>query len=311
MNALAIGVDAGGTATVAAAAVDGIYERSVRGGPANASSLGTAAASAAIAATVRELAGTRTVEALFVAAAGCGRDESRDALLAALREAFPQIARVAVEDDTRVALRAGIDEGPGVVVIAGTGSVAYAEADGRRIRVGGAGYLLGDEGSAFAIGMAGLRLLARHYDGRARADETLALVARTFDVTDRESLLARTYGVPLDVARVASLAPAIVAFAGKGNRASTKIVQSAAQELGDLVRAAVAQAELGERSPSIVFAGGLLRENTLLSYLLETRVTNETPGALVVRSRDEPARAALAFASELGTSPGDRFTRER
>ena len=198
-----------------------------------------------------------------------------------------------------------------VVVIAGTGSVAYAEVDSRRIRVGGAGFLLGDEGSAFAIGMAALRLLARSYDGRARDDETLALVARTFDVHDRESLLARTYGVALDVARVASLAPAIVAFAGKGNRASTKIVQTAAQDLGDLVRAAVVGAELTERSPSIVFAGGLLRENTLLSYLLETRVTNETPGALVVRSRAEPARAALAFAGTLATSSGDRSSRER
>lgn len=295
MSSLAIGVDAGGTATIAAADVDGAYEGSIRGGPANASSLGVVAATEAVVATIRAIAGARTPAALFVGAAGAGRAEVRDPMLVALRAAFPR-AHVTVEDDTRVALRAAVPEGAGVVVIAGTGSVAYAEGGEHRVRVGGAGYLLGDEGSAFAIGMAAVRLLARHYDGRARDDETVALVARTLDADRREALLDAVYGAPLDVARIASLAPAIIAFADKGNRASTKIVQTAALELGDLARAALVRAELAESSPPIVFAGGLLRENSLLSYLLETRVVNETPGSFVIRSREEPARAALAFA---------------
>lgn len=302
MSFLAIGVDVGGTATVAASALDGTYERSVRGGPANASSLGAAAAATAIVATVRAAAGDRFPAAVFVAAAGAGRAAVAETIAAALRAAFPSAVHVAVEDDTRVALRAAVPAGPGVVVIAGTGSVAYAEHGERRARVGGTGYLLGDEGSAFAIGMAAVRLLARRYDGRAREDETVALVARTLGSDDRASLLAAIYGAPLDVGRIAALAPAIIAFADKGNRASAKIVQAAALELGDLVRAAVIQSELGETSPAIVFAGGLLRENSLLSFLLETRVNNETPGAHVVRLRDEPARAALAFADLARTA---------
>jgi N-acetylglucosamine kinase-like BadF-type ATPase len=92
------------------------------------------------------------------------------------------------------------------------------------------------------------------------------------------------------------MAPSIVAFAGKGNRASTRIVQKAATELGDLVRAAARAVDLAEASPNVAFAGGLLRENTLLSYLLELRVVNEVPGAAIVRVRDEPARTALRFA---------------
>lgn len=305
MSTLAIGVDAGGTSTVAASSVDGSFETSVRGEPANASSRGTARACDAIVATIRAIARARTPAAIFIAAAGAGRDDVREPILAAVRAAYPTLgARAIVEDDTRVALRAGIAHGPGVVVIAGTGSVAYAENGERRARVGGAGYLLGDEGSAFAIGMAALRLLARTYDARARADETTALVERTLGADSRETLLAATYGAPLDVARIASLAPTIVAFAGKGNRASTKIVQGAALELGDLVRAAIAQTGLAEESPGIVFSGGLLRENTLLSFLLETRVNNETPGAYVVRSRDEPARAALAFAEAISAPAG-------
>jgi len=297
---IAVGVDAGGTATVAALSRDGVYESSVRGGPANPTSLGVPAAAAEIAATVRELVEDLDPATLFVAAAGAGREAVRAALEAALRAAFPQTSGVSVEDDTRVALRAAIPEGPGAVLVAGTGSVAFAERGETRVRAGGAGYLLGDEGSAFALGFAAVRLLARVYDGRAADDETARLAARALDAHDRDALLAAVYGAPLDVARIAALAPSILAFAGKGNRASTKLVQGAAGDLAELLLGVVRRAGLADASPALAFAGGLLRENSLLSFLLETRVTNDVPGASIVRLRDEPARAALRFAEALG-----------
>jgi len=295
---LAVGVDAGGTASVAAVSRDGNFERSVRGAPANASSRGTDAAAAAIVATIREATGGAEPAALYVGAAGAGRADAASALEHALREAFPSV-RLAVADDTRAALRSAIPEGPGIVLIAGTGSVAYAENATSATRVGGLGYLIGDEGSAFAIGRAAVELLGRTYDGRAREDETSALAARALNCSDRDGLLRAMYARPLDVAAIAALAPSIIAFAGKGNRAATKIVQSAASELGNLAKSAATQAGLAESSPAIGLAGGLLRENSLLSFLLESRLTNEIPGAVLLRVRDEPARAALRFAEAM------------
>ncbi len=295
---LAVGVDAGGTASVAAVSRGGAFERSVRGAPANASSRGVEAAAAAIVATIREATAGVEPSALYVGAAGAGRADAASALEAALRRAFPSV-RLAVADDTRAALRSAVSAGPGLVLIAGTGSVAYAENGERCVRVGGLGYLLGDEGSAFAIGKAALELLARSYDGRARADETTALAERTLGCHDRDGLLRAIYAQPLDVARIASLAPSLIAFAGKGNRASAKIVQDAAAALSALVKSAAVQAGLAEQSPAVALAGGLLRENSLLSFLLETRLTNELPGATLLRVRDEPARAALRFAEAM------------
>lgn len=296
---ISVGVDAGGTSTVAALSRDGSYESTARGPAANPSSLGVPAATDAIAATVRELVEDTDPAALFVAAAGAGRRAVREALEASLRAAFPRTPNVAVEDDARVALRAALPEGPGIVLVAGTGSIAYAENGQRSVRCGGAGYLLGDEGSAFALGMAAVKLLARVYDGRAREDETTAFAARTLGAHDRDALLAAIYGGPLEIAKIAALAAGIVAFAGKGNRVSTKLVQTASQELAELVKSVAQQSGLAEASPTIVFAGGLLRENSLLSFLLETRVTSDVAGAAVVRLRDEPARAALRFAEAL------------
>ncbi len=297
MNPLmAVGVDAGGTSTVAALSRDGMYVAEVHEGPGNASTLGAEAAAAAVVSTVSQF--REEPHALFVAAAGAGRPEVRSALQAALARRFPS-ARIEVEDDTRAALRAGHPVGSGIVLLAGTGSVAYAESGERRVRVGGAGYLLGDEGSGFWIGLAAARLLERAYAGRTPPDETTAFVAGALGAPDRDALLAVVYPQPFDVARVAALAPKIVELAGCGNRNATKIVQSAAQELGDLVRSAARSSDLVEESPTVVFAGGLLRGNTLLSYLLENRVASEIPGASIVRFREEPARAALRFAEHL------------
>jgi len=295
---LAVGVDAGGTASVAAVSRGGAFERSVRGAPANASSRGIEAAAAAIVATIRAATEGAQPAALYVGAAGAGRVDAAAALERVLRDAFPG-ALLAIADDTRAALRSVVPEGPGVVLIAGTGSVAYAENGTASVRVGGLGYLLGDEGSAFAIGKAAVELLARTYDGRARGDETTALAARALGCSDRDGLLKALYAQPLDVSAIASLAPSIIAFAGKGNRAATKIVQAAAAELGALVRNAAMQAGLAEASPPVALAGGLLRENSLLSFLLESRIANELPGATVLRAREEPARAALRFAEAM------------
>lgn len=292
---LAVGVDAGGTTVVALASEDGVAGEPVTMGPANASVQGVDAAAGAIARAVTALVADRAFT-LFVAAAGAGRDSIARELEERLHAAFPAAENIAVEDDTKVALRSAIPQGPGVVLIAGTGSVAYGENDDVRARVGGAGYLLGDEGSAFSIGFSALRLLARVYDARARSDETTELVARALSVHDRSTLLAFTYAAPLDVRRVAGLAPGIVALAGEGNRASTKIVQNAAGDLAELARAAVQQVNLAQSSPTIAFRGGLLRENSLLTFLLQTRLCGDFPGAQVIRGGREAVRAALEFA---------------
>jgi N-acetylglucosamine kinase-like BadF-type ATPase len=95
---------------------------------------------------------------------------------------------------------------------------------------------------------------------------------------------------------IAALAPSIIAFAGKGNRAATKIVQQAALELGDLLKAALRAAGLIEASPQIALAGGLFTENSLLSFLLGTRLNADLAGATVVKSVDPPVLGALRLA---------------
>lgn len=295
---IAVGVDAGGTTTRAVVSSNGVAAGAAEGPGANATTLGIDDAADTILTVVRKALAHRRPSAVVVGAAGAGRREVAAELEVLIGSAFPA-ARVAVGDDAAIALRRAIPAGPGIVLIAGTGSIAYAENGEIRARVGGLGYLAGDEGSAFAIGMAAVRLYGRVLDGRARADETTDLVERTLRAPNRDTFLDALYDAPLVPAAIAALAPAIVAFAGKGNRTAAKIVQAAALELGELVKSAARAAGLLEASPSVALAGGLLAENSLLTFLLETRIVGDLPGASILRGRDSAATGALRLAEEL------------
>jgi glucosamine kinase len=299
---ICVGVDAGGTSTVAALSKDGAFVREARGAAANATTIGVDDAADAIITTVRGVLDGAAPNAVYAGAAGAGRARVADGLRELIALAF-RGAKVAVGDDAAIALRAAIPNGDGAVLIGGTGSTAYAEHGGRAQRVGGLGYLAGDEGSAFWIGMQAVKLYGRVLDGRAHRDETTDLVARALDAPDRERYVAALYDVPMQPAKIAALAPSIIAFADKGNRASTKIVQQAAQELGELVKSALRAVDLLERSPVIAFAGGLFRTNSTLSFLIETRLTGDVPGAAIVKGGDEPVRGALRLAERLVAAP--------
>jgi N-acetylglucosamine kinase-like BadF-type ATPase len=295
---LVVGVDAGGSTTRAAVAVAGTVIRSAEGPGANASSIGVNDAADAILTTIRRVLAHDRPAAIAIGAAGAGRarvaDELRDLVAGAYRE-----SRVVVADDASIALRGAIPAGPGIVLIAGTGSCAYAENGDLRARVGGLGYLAGDEGSAFAVGMAAVRAYGRVLDGRVRADEATDLVARALRVPDRDAYLAMLYDAPLVPATIAALAPSIVAFAGKGNRVAGKIVQQAALDLGDLVKSAATQTRLVDASPAVALCGGLFAENSMLTFLLETRIGGDLPGASIVRGSNA-LDGAVRIAQALG-----------
>ncbi len=295
-----VGVDAGGSGTRVVVADGERIIGAAESDPANARTAGIEAAADAIAFAVRSATGASAPDALCVGAAGAGSPSIAAALEAALRARLPG-ACVAVTDDARIALRAGAPEGDALALIAGTGSIAYAEIAGRLYRAGGYGYLLGDEGSGAAIGIAAVRLLLRSYDGRAPRDAFLERIEAGLDGRDAHDIIARVADDTSPVRLLASLAPAVLTAAAQGERSATKIVQAAALELFDLLKSVVRQAAIGTREMPVVFGGSLLLRNSMLTYLVETRITNEFPFLNVRKDVQPPEFGALALARVLST----------
>lgn len=276
-----VGVDAGGSHTVAALARGEEVLHTIHAETANPNVVGLERAAQTIAEAIERVLDGATPAAIGVGVAGAGSEEVQDALRDAIAANFPGTP-LALTSDARIALRAVIPEGDGIVLIAGTGSIAYAEIGERTLRAGGYGYLLGDEGSGFAIGAAALRDLA--------------------DAGDRQ-LLTRIYQSRHPVGEIAGFARLVLRKADSGNQSALEIVSDAAEGLFNLVGriAQACTAERGSKGQAIplAFSGGLLRERNALTQMLEEKIGEATLDAEILSTRREPYFGALAQARRL------------
>lgn len=298
MSRIAIGIDAGGTKISLAYAKDEEAPRIVSAPGVNATVEGAERAGASIADLVERALEGALPDAIFVGAAGAGNTSVAAEMRTALQGRFPR-ASVVVRDDAHIALRCAVPRGDGSVLIAGTGSIAYAERGEEAYRCGGFGPLLGDEGSGFSIAASAVKHLLRVYDGRARADALSDEIAGALSVASAAQTVARVYGAARPAAAVAELAPIVLRLAGEGERAAAKILQSAALELADLVKAVVARAGLSGSNAPIVFSGGMLGANSLLTFLLETRLMNDLGSMPIIKEHPAPCMGALRAAQQL------------
>ncbi len=272
---LFVGVDAGGSRTVAALARGRELVRTFEAKPANPSVVGLDDAAQIVASAIESVLAGVSAGAIVAGIAGAGSDDVQERLRRLLETRFPGVP-LAVTHDARIALRAAVPEGDGIVLIAGTGSIAYAELDGSGLFAGGYGYLLGDGGSGYAIGAAGLR--------------------EQVDAGDRD-LLARLYRLPSPVVEIAGQARIVLDQAADGDDYALRIVHEAAEDLLKLIASIVEKC--GRPALPLALSGGLLRERNALSARLEQRIAEEWLDVTVVEERTEPYAGALVLARRL------------
>jgi len=289
MSRVLVGADVGGSKTaVAVAKGDEVVMRAT--GPGAAVRPGRALQSAAtIAEVVRRglaEAGELRADALVVGAAGAGRQPEQSELERALRS--EHIAeRVVVVTDIEIALVAAFDDGPGIVVSAGTGSIAVGrDRNGALSRMGGYGWQMGDEGSGYAIGRAALGAVSRARDGRSPSTPLQHRVLAATRSTSFDELVS--WAATASPAEVAALAPHVLDVAAAGDLVARGILDYAARELSQL--AICLQPQLGELDPiSVALAGGLLEANTPLRGVVLAKLSEHDRFTLV----DAPIDAAL------------------
>ncbi len=300
-----LGVDCGGSHT---AVVVGNRQAKVLGraeGPGSAMRPGGAERSAAVILDVARRAASQANVTLpasvaLVGAAGAGRPPEQQALAAALSSAGVA-TRVDVRGDIDIGLAAAFGDGPGVLVNAGTGSIAYARTpDGRLQRAGGHGWQLGDEGGGYWLGRRALSAAARAQDGLEESSTLLerllvALGLQTFDDLIRWTATATP-------AQVAALAPHVLNSATEGEAVAQRAVDAAAEELAQLV-SILARHFPGEDPIRVATAGGLLRVGSPLLAALRKRLTAAVPRARLGEtsaSVDAPVGALRLAAQLLG-----------
>ncbi|MDQ3138296.1 MAG: hypothetical protein M3Q93_12030 [Gemmatimonadota bacterium] len=258
MTRIQIGADVGGSKT-AVGVSDGQRIVARAEGAGAALRPGRALASAAVIAEIvrQALAGTGrlTGDLLYVGAAGAGRELEREELKRAL-QSENLAPTIVITTDIELALAAAFDEGAGIVVSAGTGSVAVGrDRTGAHHRMGGYGWQMGDEGSGYAIGRAALGAVSRASDGRS---PRTALSQRVLDASRSENFDALVrWAAGASPAEVAALAPHVLEVAAHGDPLAQGIADYAARELTQLAICLLSVMEV-EPPVGVAIAGGLL-----------------------------------------------------
>lgn len=301
---LVVGVDGGGTRTrVLLADLEGRALARVEG-PATALRPGEERASAEIIADlVREaLASIERAESrpstLVVGVAGGGQERAAQALWQAL--ASSRLADdVNVVSDAEVALDDAFGDTAGVLLVCGTGSVAFSRApDGRLERCGGWGPHMGDEGSGAWLGRRALSVITAAHDGREPETALTGAVLTALEVESLEALIP--WAAAASPADYATLAPIVSQVASQGDLRANALISLAVEELVLHVRTLARRCFTDERAAvPVACAGGLLGRGALMRKRIEQRLKTAVPGAMMRTDEVDAARGAVRRARRL------------
>jgi glucosamine kinase len=216
-----------------------------------------------------------------------------------------RVESLAIASDALTALLGAIGRRDGVVVAAGTGTACLARRGDRFAKVDGWGSLLGDAGSGFAIGRAGLDAALREHDGRGGSAPLLDAARERFGAVER--LPEQIYSAPVPTRTVASFAAEVGRVAQAGDEYARMILTDAARELAISARAAAARLfEPGE--PCVVsYAGSIFEAGELIVEPFRKEVEERRPGASVVDPAGDPLAGALLLVeltANLREEPG-------
>jgi N-acetylglucosamine kinase-like BadF-type ATPase len=294
-----LGIDAGGTKTVAMLADgDGRILGEGRAGAANLQTEGELEVEKILHTVIEHATDGRTVTLAAACLGMAGVDRQDDALI--IRDVMRRLGfrtNAVIVNDALIALVAGAGASPGVVVISGTGAIAYGVSQhGVAARAGGWGPTLGDEGSGYWIGKRALAAVMRDVDGRGPQTDLTRLVLRHLSLPRPEALVAEVYHQPQARRTIASLGTVVDGAREAGDPVAIDIMSNAADELALAASSVISRLDMrGEQFP-ILLAGGMLRESVWLSAELRRRMAEVAPRALVGPLTHEPAVGAVRLA---------------
>jgi N-acetylmuramic acid 6-phosphate etherase len=299
-----LGIDGGGTKTTALLAEDDgrVLGRGVTGSS-NYHAVGVDMALNTVREAVRAafVAAHRTpsaLEAVCLGLAGVGRAPDRSLFTDWAEREWPNAKRIIV-NDAELVLAAGTTEGWGLALICGTGSIAYGKTrQGRTARAGGWGYLLGDEGSGYAIGLAALHHIVRAHDGRAPVTALTGVIFAHWHLTTPTDLIGYIYQPRIPRIEIAELAPLVEQVAADGDKVATEILQTAGNEIAELARAVANHLGLDEPTPCAL-AGGVLLNGQFTRHFFQKAADRQNLHLSPIIPVPEPAQGALALARQL------------
>lgn len=314
-HGLLIGVDAGGTSTKALALdLETGEQRTARTEGANWTVHGPDLCRQRLGAAVAEAAGGRPIHSLALCIAGYYPPDHAEAAQAWARAAWPEAAHLTLQPDVHAAWAGAFGGEPGIVVISGTGSIAYGRnASGEEARAGGWGPLFGDFGSAYHAGRLALQTMSWDVDWGDRPDRLgRSLLKRWPELgSDPTSWLRGVYRHNWQREEVAAVGGFVAEYADRGDLTSWSIIEEMAGQLAEqaqCVNRALGSATERGRRPRVALQGSFGEKCQTLRRLFQKVCDERAKESIdyrlaLVESRFGPLEGAAILAAKQAGLP--------
>ena len=294
-----LGLDVGGTKTVCLLGDDdGRVLSTARGPGANLQAVGELQLEKVLHTVMEETVGQHAAVPAAICLGIAGVDRPDDAtVVRGIMSRIGYKARILVVNDALIALQAGIGGAAGIVIVAGTGSIAYGcDRHGNAARAGGWGYVLGDEGSGYWMGRLALRAMVREVDGRGQPTSLTPRLLAHFGVARPEELLQTVYRQDFKPADVAALATCLQQARDDGDAVASAILDRGAKELVAAAASVANQLGLTGEAFSFVLAGGMFKAVPWLREEVTRLLPAIAPQSRTLLLEKEPACGAVRLA---------------
>jgi glucosamine kinase len=300
--AIYLGIDGGGTKTTCAVGDGESVLGTATAGGSNVIRLGEDRAREALHQAVREACAAAKVdcaqiESACVGASGAGRPQVSEFVARIMKEVVS--GRVLVVGDTVIALQAAFGSEPGVIAIAGTGSIAYGcDERGQTARAGGWGFAISDEGSGQWVGRTAVGAALRAWD-QGEEPALLDSILGAWQLPWLEDLVRVANASPPP--DFSSLFPVVLRAADSGDLRARAVLTQAGTELAGLATNVIHRLFPTVVSVPVAMAGGVFRQSVLVRQVFYNRVCSDSPHATVNPTVVEPVRGALELARKAAT----------
>jgi N-acetylglucosamine kinase-like BadF-type ATPase len=314
---LLIGIEGGGTRTTCLIAKsDGSIIGKGRGGPSNILVVGKEMTKRSIleavsGATEGKGLGARA-SALCIGAAGSGNPEGKRRMQDVLSELKLSDRHVIVHDGV-IALMGATAGKPGIVLIAGTGSVCFGvNSKGEFGRSSGWGYILGDEGSGYDIAKRAMAASLRAHDMRGENTVLVEKLKVALNMQSVEDLVGKVYAQAMPRDQMSKLASLVLEAAKEGDKVAAGILEYAGSELGTAAVAVAKQLNMLGSEFEVATAGGILDNfGEFIMGPLRATVLAYAPKARFTRAKFDPVVGAVIMAArESGVEVSEEFLKK-
>lgn len=245
----------------------------------------------------------RNIEYAYCGVAGSDHPVHRQRVIDSLKIFFPH-GNFIIDTDARIALTGAVGFGAGIVIISGTGSVAFGRnAAGDESRAGGWGPTLGDEGSGFWIAREGLSAIVRAHDGRGFATRMTDLLCDEYGMCSPEELPRFVYAATTHVDDIARYGKLVIEAAQENDDVAREILARGGSELAECVLAIARKLHMTETSFRVAYVGGAFHAGDLLLNPMRLRLQRDAPDSTLEPPMRTPVEGAAMMAMHSAEKP--------